>query len=201
MAVTTKAKVAALTGLAETDIQDDWLTWVQDMLEGYLGTPFASGSTTDVLDGQDRDTIFLTKRSVVSVTSVKVFGSALSASAYEVYPEAGYIRMRSLLPLPQLSSLPPAVFPAGVRNIEVQYTYDNPVTPQVEATATAMVALIARSAKAGLLGTGGVSYRVGEVAVTNQGQVKLHDELMGVMKSMLGARRVLLGGFKAVPMW
>jgi hypothetical protein len=200
MAATTKAKVAALTGLAEADIQDDWLTWVEDLLQQYLGAPFGTATATDVLDGKDRDVVFLSKRLVTGVTSVKVFGVALAASAYRLYGGPGYIRMVSQVPFTPTSGLLPAVFPAGAQNVEVQYTYDNPVTPRVEAAATQMVALIARTAKAGLLGTGGVSYRVGEVSVTNAAQVKLHDELVGIMKSMLG-KRPLLGGFKAARLW
>ena len=201
MAVTDKAKVAALTGIAEAEIQDDWITWVQDLIENRLGTPFGTGATTELLDGKDRDVVFLSKKPVTAVTSVKVSGVALDTNAYKLYGEAGYIRMLSSLPYVVQSNLPPMVFPAGVQNIEVQYTYEKTVSPRVEATATQMVAHIARAAKAGLVGTGGVSYSVGQVSVTNQAQAKLHSELVDIMKTMLGPGKAKLGGFKAAPTW
>lgn len=161
MAVTTKEQVAKLLGgnYTEASIASEWITWVEDMISDYTGVSYAAAPVTEKIDGKGTSTIFLSRRPVVSVTSVKVGDStsgyvAYSASGYEVYAE-GHIRLKAASWRDPLSLSPMATWPIGSKNIEVVYTAGAAPASRVTACATEMVATIARSSVDQLVATSG----------------------------------------------
>ena len=86
------------------------------VIEAYCGRDFWKREETYRLDGNGKRSLFLDDRPVIDVLDLKVDGRAFSEKEFEVYHDAGYIRLRG------------GAFAEGAQNVEVHgwFGYEEP---------------------------------------------------------------------------
>jgi len=80
---------------AKDNLIIDLLDSYNTMIEDYIGVALITKSYTESYDGDGKDTLFLKHYPIVSVTTLTVDSTALTASDYYSYGTEGYIRLDS----------------------------------------------------------------------------------------------------------
>jgi hypothetical protein len=177
----TKQDVVNIHPVREEDLQDQWSDMVEALIRQYLGAPYL-GTTQVITDEEhcgDGTTILqIRKAPIVSVSSLYVNGSYLTASDYAVFDT--YIQLRN------------QVFPKGILNVKVSYTSgESEVSETVKLAAAAMVIAILnynrRMGADGSLKWSASERQVGEQTPTKT--VGLTSHLEQIMKRLLKRRR------------
>lgn len=151
---TTKAKIAALTGIAEADIQSDWLNWADDEIETATGeTFFAAVSEVLKIDGPGSGTLILPKYPILTITKIECDGVEWTGSeitdTFAIYNDEGMIKVREGLNLDNVGL--DEVFAKGTQNIEITGTFGYAAVPAlIEELATLIVIRIMREKSLGM---------------------------------------------------
>jgi len=139
MAYTSSDKVKKYAQVQYSDLgfTDDasFTSWIETVLipaaEGYVdlytGRSFGSQQVTEVYDGNGKNYLLLRNYPVTNISSIKINGSTIDPSDY-VWHRSGLVKLKS------------TVFPEGVGNIEVTYTYGYQSIPPAIDDATARIA-------------------------------------------------------------
>jgi len=120
-------------GFADDPNFESWITntlipAAEGYVDAYCGRDFNQNTVTETYDGNDKNYLFLKHYPVLSVSSVKVSGTAINNSDY-IWKSSGLIKLKG-----------DAKFPKGVGNIEVTYTYGYSSVPTAIDDVTARIA-------------------------------------------------------------
>lgn len=123
--VISRGQVAALSGLNESEIRDEWYDWVIAIVREE--TPYEYFGVTATITGETHDgdgTNLLVVRypPIVSVSSLSISDSAVTSTYYKIYDH--YV----LLTQTDENILNP-VFPVGTQNISITYVSGFQNTP------------------------------------------------------------------------
>ena len=151
---TTKAKIAALTGVAEASIEADWLNWADDEIETATGESFfAAVSEVLKIDGPGGNTLMLPKYPILTITKINCDGvewtGADITNSFAIYNEEGMIKVREGINYDNVDL--DEVFAKGTQNIEITGTFGYASVPAlVEELATLIVIRIMREKSLGM---------------------------------------------------
>lgn len=151
---TTKAKVAALSGVTESDVQQDWLDWADDEIETATGESFfAAVSEVLKIDGPGGNTLMLPKYPILTITKIECDGvewtGANITDSFAIYEEEGMIKVREGINYDNVDL--DEVFAKGTQNIEITGTFGYASVPKlVEELASLIVIRIMREKGVGM---------------------------------------------------
>jgi hypothetical protein len=151
---TTKTKISQLTGIAEVDIQADWLAWATDEIDTASGESFfAAASETLKIDGPGGNTLMLPKYPILTITKIECDGvewtGADITNSFAIYEEEGMIKVREGINYDNVGL--DEVFAKGTQNIEITGTFGYASVPKlVEELATLIVIRIMREKSLGM---------------------------------------------------
>ena len=183
-----KEDVAEYASISQDILRDEWSLEVQAMIDRHLGRSFYSSSDLPVtaavdIDGDGSDIFVLPHRPGLSVTALSISDVDVGSSSYELYSDAGYIRL--------VSSGRQASFPVGVQNVHVEYTHGESVPSHVRACATVMIATISlvreRGGNDGSISLGMSQGGVGGPDIRNRSR-DISGKLQSIMDKYLGRR-------------
>lgn len=143
-AYTTKALVAEILGVSESDISDSWIDWATRYINSYTCRDFAETETTEKYDIEtdNTDTIFTEHFPIISVTYVKDNGTTLDSVDYLIYNKIGVIKLQTV---DELTTVLYPYFTEGRQKVEVKYTYGYTNIPhEITYAATLIAARIAK---------------------------------------------------------
>lgn len=178
---TTAQKVSDYTKgkIAVGDVKAEWLNWADDYINRYTGLNFFSANPfTDTLDGNDLEWIFTKHFPLLSVTSLKIGGTAVETANFKWY-STGKIALLY------------ATFEVDFQNVEVIGTYGFVSVPGiVEQIATMLTAGICYAAKDGI-SPSIKSVRIGDYSATYFGiaesEIEKQLKVLGKRNSLEGA--------------
>ena len=143
---TSKTKVSVLTGVAESAIKDEWLSWADSEIEAATGESyFAAVSETQKVDGPGGGTLILPKYPIITITKIVCDGVEITpiTDSFAIYKDEGIIKVLEGLNLDYLGL--DEVFAKGTQNILVTGTFGYDAIPKlVEELATLIVIRIMR---------------------------------------------------------
>jgi hypothetical protein len=151
---TTKAKISALTGIAEADIQTDWLDWADAEIEEAAGEDFGVAASEILkIDGPGSGTLILPKYPILTITKIECDGvewtGAEITDTFAIYLDEGIIKVKEGLNLDNVGL--DEVFAKGTQNIEITGTFGYTAVPKlVEELATLIVIRIMREKSLGM---------------------------------------------------
>lgn len=151
---TTKTKISALTGVAEVDIQSDWLSWADDEIDTAAGESFfAAASETLKIDGTGGNTLILPKYPIITITKINCDGVIWEGinitNSFAIYNDEGFIKVREGINYDNVDL--DEVFAKGTQNIEITGTFGYTSVPKlVEELATLIVIRIMREKSLGM---------------------------------------------------
>ena len=130
------ASVRNLPGLASTTNYptaklEDARSWFEDLAEAHCGMAFVPRYGRETLDGDGTDTLYLSKRRIRSLRSIKIAGVTISLTGVTLKSATGRV------------TLPSGTFTSGDDNVEVVYEHGYAEPPP----ALAEVALVAIAEK------------------------------------------------------
>ena len=131
---TSKAKIAALTGIAEASIQSDWLNWADDEIEAATGEDYnAAASEILKIDGPGDKVLMLPKYPILTITKIECDGVEWTGTAitdsFAIYNDEGMIKVKEGLNLDVVGL--DEVFAKGTQNIEVTGTFGYSAIPNI----------------------------------------------------------------------
>ena len=115
--IVSRGEVAALSGLNEERLKDQWYDWVVDIFKKV--SPYEYPETTATItaelhDGNGTDTLHVKYPPIVSVTTVLISNSAVSSSSIKAYDN--YVRLAQ-----SDDNVTNPVFTMGTKNISITY--------------------------------------------------------------------------------
>ena len=143
---TSKTKISVLTGVAESAIKDEWLSWADSEIEAATGESyFAAVSETQKVDGPGGGTLILPKYPIITITKIVCDGVEITpiTDSFAIYNDEGIIKVLEGINLDYLGL--DEVFAKGTQNILVTGTFGYDAIPKiVEELATLIVIRIMR---------------------------------------------------------
>jgi len=138
---TSKTKISVLTGVAESAIKDEWLSWADSEIEAATGESyFAAVSETQKVDGPGGGTLILPKYPIITITKIVCDGVEITpiTDSFAIYNDEGIIKVLEGINLDYLGL--DEVFAKGTQNILVTGTFGYDAIPKlVEELATLLV--------------------------------------------------------------
>lgn len=141
---TTKALVASLLGVDESEIEDEWIAWATGYIDTYTCRNFNETEKIEYFDIEtgNTDTLFLKYFPIVSVLYVKDNESTVDTNDYLIYYDTGIIKLKTV---EELTTVLYPYFTEGRQKVEVKYTYGYATIPeQITYAATLIAARIAK---------------------------------------------------------
>lgn len=177
---TTAQKVSDYTKgkIAVGDVKTEWLSWADDYIDRYTGLSFSNANAfTDKLDGNDLEWIFTKHFPLLSITSLKIGGTAVETANFKWYSTGRIVLLYS-------------TFTANYQNVEVIGTHGFTSVPGiVEQIATMLTAGTALAAKEANMNV--KSKRIGDYSAVYFGadENRIQDQLkvLGKRNSLEGA--------------
>jgi hypothetical protein len=188
---TSKARVSHSCDIAEADLYDEWIEWVEYLIDQRKGTTYVGVTTynSEIYSGDDTSVIFVKHPPIVSVTELIVDGGQVGSGNFKVFDH--YLEL-SQYPQTLISEAlwSPNTFPRGVGNIELTYVGGSAIVPKnVELAATQMVSAIAMVAS-----RQGADFNLKYSRVTeNVGDAETMTERLGLQATLNSIMRAYLG--------
>lgn len=124
--IVSRAEVADLTAINETDLRDSWYDMVVGLLKKESGYEYIDGTqaiSDEAHDGDGTDMLRVKYPPIVSVSSLTIDDTSVASSRYKVY--GNYIRLVS-----DIDDTIPDYFPVGTQNVTISYTGGFTETPE-----------------------------------------------------------------------
>jgi hypothetical protein len=151
---TTKAKISALTGIAEASIESDWLNWSDEEIEQATGEEY-SIAVSEILkiDGPGGNVLILPKYPILTITKINCDGVEWTGvditNSFAIYEDEGMIKVREGINYDNVDL--DEVFAKGTQNIEITGTFGYASVPKIiEELATLIVIRIMREKSLGM---------------------------------------------------